>query len=284
MVRVLKHKLTIFVILLLFSISIASAELKLGAKTDGFHPVLYTGTITPMDNSTYSVAFNLYSVPYLYLAQSTSDNSYSIYPGVVSQPGAQGRAVRIIGGQGGPTNPPAIEEPGDGGEVYIYGGYGASYGNTILAHDGTTAKGYVGIGKNNPSSMLDVAGTIRATAFIGNGSQLTGLPQATQWTNQTGVICYGDTSSAAGNEPVCIHAGGAQYLTSNAYWEGNSWLRFKQGYASAISYSDSGVSINVAKNCNTGTIADFRSGLVISATGDVIVNLNTLPDCELSQQ
>ena len=41
--------------------------------------------------------------------------------------------------------------------------------------------GNVGLGSNNPGQVLDVTGTVRATAFIGNGSQLTGIG-GMQWT------------------------------------------------------------------------------------------------------
>ena len=41
--------------------------------------------------------------------------------------------------------------------------------------------GNVGLGSNNPGQVLDVTGSVRATAFIGNGSQLTGITSS-QWT------------------------------------------------------------------------------------------------------
>jgi hypothetical protein len=56
----------------------------------------------------------------------------------------------------------------NGGNVVIYGGTPSTtpvgnYGNVILAHDGTAARGYVGIGTTSPTQLLHVAGNLRLT-------------------------------------------------------------------------------------------------------------------------
>ena len=64
--------------------------------------------------------------------------------------------VRIYGGNS--------DDSGPGGDVYIYGGLhdGASYadGDVILSHSGSSRRGYVGIGTDEPAYELEVAAGI----------------------------------------------------------------------------------------------------------------------------
>jgi len=50
--------------------------------------------------------------------------------------------------------------------------------------------GNVGIGTTTPTQKLDVLGTVKATSFIGDGSQLTGISGSGQWSEGTGGIYY----------------------------------------------------------------------------------------------
>ena len=58
--------------------------------------------------------------------------------------------------------------------------------------------GYVGIGTSTPTEALEVEGTVKATAFAGDGSQLTNLPLTT-YTAGNGIAISGDTISTTGN-------------------------------------------------------------------------------------
>ena len=67
--------------------------------------------------------------------------------------------------------------------------------------------GKVGIGTKSPTTELEVAGTVKATAFQGDGSGLTGLPTASA-KNQVNLIAGAALAGATTPVPVYVHPGG----------------------------------------------------------------------------
>jgi hypothetical protein len=70
----------------------------------------------------------------------------------------------------------------------------------VRASDGTSRvtildNGNVGIGSSAPTQVLDVIGTVKATAFIGDGSGLTNLPGGSSGWSASGTNVYTTTSS-----------------------------------------------------------------------------------------
>ena len=95
-------------------------------------------------------------------------NTYATVPG---------GAWNIAGGQGSFAAGQSAQALNDGSFVWndnLNGDFASTANNQFLIH----ARGNVGINKNNPSTALDVNGTVTAISFSGSGDGLTDIPTA----------------------------------------------------------------------------------------------------------
>ncbi|MCU0641818.1 MAG: hypothetical protein MUC35_07060, partial [Candidatus Margulisbacteria bacterium] len=116
---------------------------------------------------------------------------------------------------------------------------GSSAGNNIYFRPGDsgnpvtfTTAGNVGIGTTEPSTKLEIAGTVRATSFEGSGAALTGvIASSGSATDSTKVLKSGDTMSGNLTVETDIRLSGAASAISGPNFkitpEGGYAIRLK---------------------------------------------------------
>jgi hypothetical protein len=141
----------------------------------------------------------------------------------------------------------------NGGNVYVVGGTpstspAGNYGNVLLAHDGTSARGNVGVGEASPTARLQVkgSGSTSATSSL--------LVQNSSGTNLLNVRDDAKTIIPTGG-------GGTIVMGSlNANTNGMSLV----GY-----YADGSNSAIYTENYNNGTLKTYLGGAFYGVTTDL---------------
>lgn len=122
---------------------------------------------------------------------------------------------------------------------------------TIIQSDGN-----VGIGTATPGKLLDVQGTVRATAFSGSGATLTSIPESAL--NITDVTT-GNSSTSAHGFLLKLNNSSSQFMNGQGVWATpaggtNQWITYGQA---------GNVGIGTTDRVGIGTTSSSAGGLVV---------------------
>ncbi|MCL5435140.1 MAG: hypothetical protein M1405_02010, partial [Patescibacteria group bacterium] len=180
----------------------------LGSATTGLQ-ITTAGQISDIDGSGVSINDNISLVAGTSRSISiigAGGGSLTIQSSSDTTPSGVGGNLLLAGGSG--------SNDGSGGTIYIYGGTGGTKGNVILANNGTTSIGLVGIGTATPLASFDVRANINNGGTISVASVSGTTSFAALVANNDGV---GDLFTASASSQTRFVVKNNGQLLANAY-------------------------------------------------------------------
>ncbi len=174
------------------------------------------------------------------------------------------------GGAKGFYSVPSTPPGGSSGNIQANNGSSGFAGITGTSYD---SNGNIGVGSATPGQKLDVGGTVRATSFLGDGSQLTGITSAwTQSGNKLYPVAIGSNVGIGTSNPTAqltIGSTGQTTINSSGVYSSSANI----STSSNISATGSGTITGLMNYQNGNTMTDASSDFYMGrggSTGDFI--------------